>query len=372
MPQAAMRRGVVVEAGERHEVVHRRAQPGAQRRAVLPAPAEGEHLEAAAVVQFEQFGGEQAHRMHAEVARKVPHADAAGARRPAAVIRHVDGLRHPLVNEALGGHQLQRRVVGGAEHRQRRCAHHELVHRHFADRLVLRPLALLLPQVHVMLDHVRLVGLLAQAAAQERLGFVVAPLHFEQPGGIVDGMQAQLTGSRSGPGLIDHLPPLRQGLFHPPLLLELVAEVDTGLQEFGFQLERLPVGAFGLLGAAQRAEHGAPVEAGDVPVRGFRARDPMLVQLGGGFRQPRLVQALGAGQQVAELHAAGAGERDVALQGRLVEHGVAARSGLAGVNRMVHGPRIGMRHLDCGEDAPVPVGPTRGRFMHYSAPPPRA
>ena len=63
------------------------------------------------------------------------------------------------------------------------------------------------------------------------------------------------------------LAPDRQRFATAALLLDLMAQIQTRLHEARIQNHRLPVCRLGVGMALQGAEHGAPVEAGDMPQR---------------------------------------------------------------------------------------------------------
>ena len=122
-------------------------------------------LEAAAVVQIKEFGCEQAHGVHVQVAPTVADADAPGARRLAAVQSLGCRLGRSFVNEALCGRQLQGGVVRQTHNRRQRRAHEELIGRDLTHRRIAQPCALLLADVHAARDDVGLRRLQQQQLA---------------------------------------------------------------------------------------------------------------------------------------------------------------------------------------------------------------
>jgi hypothetical protein len=92
------------------------------------------------------------------------------------------GLRDAFVGEALGCQEVQRRVIGRAEHGERGRSEQQLVVRHGRHGLVQRPRAHLLAQVDVVLDDVGLRRLDLETADHETLGLVETTQAFEQPG----------------------------------------------------------------------------------------------------------------------------------------------------------------------------------------------
>ena len=87
---------------------------------------------------------------------------------------------------------VHRRVVGHAHHGQRGGAHQLLVQGHFTKWVVQRPDALLLAQVHVVLDDVHLRRLEHEAALHQRLCFGQAFQAFQQARAVVQRMQMQV------------------------------------------------------------------------------------------------------------------------------------------------------------------------------------
>jgi hypothetical protein len=128
----------------------------------------------------------------------VADADLAGARRHGLVQWHRRCLGHALGGEAQRGQQLQRRVVGQPHHRQQRRALQQAVGAHLAHWLVHRPGALLLAQVHIVLDHAGLRRLQQQALLERGLGLGVVAHLLEQPADVVPGMHLQVGRGRGG------------------------------------------------------------------------------------------------------------------------------------------------------------------------------
>jgi hypothetical protein len=207
-------------------------------------PVKGPDLEAAAVVQFQQFGHQQAHGVHVQVTRQVGHLDAAAARWCQRVQRHGRRLGHLFVDEALRAQQLQHRVVAQAHGGQQRGAQQELVGRDLAHRQVVRPGALLLPDVDVVLDHVALPRLELQAAAHQRFALGVAAQHFQQPRSVVQRVQAVFQRHRRLG--VEDLAPLRHGAGGVTPAFQHMAQVQAGRHKTGLQGQRTQVGGLGL------------------------------------------------------------------------------------------------------------------------------
>jgi hypothetical protein len=274
-------------------------QAPAQRHRRVGRPVEGPHLEAAAVVQLEELGGEQAHRMHLQVAAEVADPDLAfaparGPQRPGRRPGHLVG------HEAHRGQQLQRRVVRQPHHRQQRGAGEELVGRDLAHRRVGRPGALLLAHVHVVLHHVGLGRLELEAGAHQRLGLGQPLAGFEQARAVVQRVQAVLDGRR---GAVDDLAPDGHGAGRVAAALAQMAQVEQRRREARRVRQRAAVGGLGAPFLSGLRQNGAPVEAGHVQqrVRMPRvARDPLLVQRGGRLGLAAREQRAGLLQQLVQ------------------------------------------------------------------------
>ena len=299
MPACAIkpRSRVVVHAGQAHVLVEVPDQPLAQRHRRFGRPVEGHHLEALAVVQLEKFGRQQAHGVHVQVARQIADLDAPGAWRRLQVQRLRRRLLHLVVHEARGRQQLQQRVVAQAHRGQQRGAHQELVGRDITHRQVVWPGALLLADVHVMLDHVGLRGLLLQAAPHQRLGLGVAAQRFQQPRGVVQRVQ-HVFGRGRLLAVVDVSPQGQRG-FVVGAAFAQVAQVQVGRREAGLRRQRGAVGQFSLVVAAQRRQHRAPVEAHHMAQRRRGVGQPDFIQRGrdlalaGGLQRLRLLHQRG-------------------------------------------------------------------------------
>ena len=293
------------------------------------------------LVQFEQLRRQQPHRVHVQIATEVGDLDLAAARRHARVQRHRGRGRHLLVHEALRCHQLQRRVVRQAHHRQQRGAGQELVGRDLAHRQVMRPGALLLADVHVVLDDVALRRLEFEAAAHQRFGLGVAAQHLQQPGAVVQRMQAQF-GRGGRVGIVDGSP-ARQRAFGVAAALEQMAQIEQRRCEARQVFQPLLVGGFCGIAAAAGRQQRAPVKARHMAQRRGGVGEPGLVQLCGGCRQAARLQFLRAVHQVLQAQPAAAR----GLQQRLV----LGRGRFRGDGR-----GRGMRHGDNGRVHPAPPG----------------
>ena len=334
----------VVDAGQPRMVIERAQDALALRLLRLRRPANAPDLEAAAVVQLEELGREQAHGVQVQVARQVADADAAAAQRHGGVQRRRRRLGHFLMHEALRRQQLQRGVVVQAHHRQQRGAHQELVRRHRAHGQVVRPGALLLADVHVVLDDVGLGRIELQAAAHQHLGFGVAARRLEQPSAVVERVQAQI-GADRGIATEDGAPHLQRA-FGIAAALAQVAQVEPRRREARTRGQCLLVGGLRCIVAAECRQQRAPVETGHVAQRRRGVRQPGVVEQRRGLGLASVVQRLGRlhqGRQ-AQLPAARSGQPCRGL-GRQGGNGRGGRRG--GGNGNIHRAPPGVRFLAC-------------------------
>ncbi len=212
-----------------------------------------------------------------------------------------------LGHEAGGGRRLQRRVVGQAQHRQRRGAVFHLAPADVRQAAPGRPLALLLAQVHPVRDDVLLLGIDQQAAGERVLGGREVLLDFQQAAQVVQRLQilgavgflVQLDG-RAEDGA-----PHGQRFLRLALAFQQGAEIEPAFDTARLQRDALAVGRFGAgivgIGRQQRAE----VEPGRVQQRLARAVfDPAAVQRDGLLRLALLLQRGGGVEQLRDRHVA--------------------------------------------------------------------
>ena len=302
-------------------VVHRLDHAGADRRAVLAAPAEGVHLELAAVVQLVQLGGQDGYRVRAEVRRQVADAQAAVAVAVLAGQRR-DGGVDLFVDEAARGGQLLGRVGRGAEHGQRRGAVHHGGDRDVFEAAVHRPLALLLAQVDPVGHDVGLLRIDAQAQRQHGLGLGIALADFQQAAEVVQGLHVQ---RRIGLDVRLHLVgedglPHRQRVVGAAGAFQQGAEVEAGFDEAGVLADGLAQHRLGAGVVAGIGQHHGQVEAGGVDQRRRRVVDPGTVQADGGGQLSAFLQHGGGAEQVADRQHPPDGQR----------HDGAQRAGIGG------------------------------------------
>ena len=269
-------------------------------------PAKTPDLEAAAVVQFEELRREQAHGVHVQVTREIADADAPVFRKIARWHAAEQGLGrwlgHLLVDKALCRQQLQGGIVGQAHHGQQRGAHQELVGRHLTHRQVVRPGALFLADVQVVLDDVGLRGLELQAAAHQGFALGIATQLLQQPCTVVQRMQAQV--KRGGRVSVEDGAPVFECHHAVAAPFGHVAQVQPRGCEMGLLRQGLLIGGLGGVVAPQRGQHRAPVEAGHMAQRRRGVRDPGLVQQRGRFRMPCLLQGQRALHQILQTELA--------------------------------------------------------------------
>ena len=290
--------GEVVHTGQAHMVIHSAQQALALRHVALRRPAKGEDFKATAVMQFQQFGDQKAHRVVVQVTRQVAQLDAPraglGACLHGCVKRCGRWLGHTFVHKAHGGHELQRGVVAHAHHGQCRCAHQLHVQAHVAQRLVERPNALLLPHMHVVLDDIKLRGTQAQTLFHQglRLG---QPLHgFKQARTVVQRVQVQLdVGGHRRCGVRDGQCPLGKRFITLATSLHQVAQVQVRGREVRVRCQGQSVGLLSFGFTAQGTEQSAPVETRHMLERCWGVLDPGGVQLRSSGRLIGALQRLG-------------------------------------------------------------------------------
>ena len=198
---------------------------------------------------------------------------------------------------------------------------------HVTHRLVHRPGALLLAQVHVVLHHAALARVELQALLERGLGLGVAALRFQQPAQVVPGMHLQVRCRVGG----NHCPPFGQRGLGLAGALQQMAQVEPCMREVGLQRHCGAVSGLGLGRTQLGTQQGAQVEAGHM-AHGRRAvRDPALVQRHGGVHLPGLLQVVrGIDQltqaQTRDVQGSGlvtgqrSGQRSRAQQG--IRHGI--------------------------------------------------
>ena len=288
----------IVQAADGDEAVHGCLDPRTQGRAILATPAEAINLEARTVEQLEQFNSQQRNGMQAKVRR-----EEANAHSLMLVARARRQLRHPLIDpltdEALRGGKLQTRVIRGRKHSQRRGGLEHGAQRQASDLGESGPLALLLAQVHPVLNHLGLFRVGLQAGQQLELGLIELADFLHQPAHAVEYHQVKLAVQLgANQGMIEHRLPDGQSVIRPTLALDHRTQVEPGLDEVRLAQDGSPVSLLGRRQLLQLGQRHPQIELDDVVGCRLAVRQPGLVQPDHIQRPPCRRQALGDADQL--------------------------------------------------------------------------